>query len=385
MASKHRRWLSIAAALTVLWGLVNFEVVLRSAASFPTAVKSFTTKASGNTVQGAHVNDLQDEITAIEQDLINGMTRVRLGSSTLTIASDAVTATKSLHAVDTEAAAASDDLSTISAGSGVAAGHLLTLYAANPARVVTLKDSVGNVTLYGGDYAMDSAKKSILLRYDGTNWVEVARATATLPSLTSHGVVIGAGSSAPTATSAGTAGQILASNGASADPTFQDIVYRYNPTVASVSNSASETSVISFTVAANTWGDGGIIDVFFTATGQNTTGTGAKTIIQKLYWGANSIGTVGNSSWTDGVGPRTVMFQVRLQRSGTTIYAWTSPAATSSPWDSFGAGNWNNESVLTLAGQTFTADTVVALKVTLSAASANLFFTTRGARALLIP
>lgn len=37
------------------------------AASFPTAVKSFTTKLTGDTIQAAHVNDMQDEITAIEQ------------------------------------------------------------------------------------------------------------------------------------------------------------------------------------------------------------------------------------------------------------------------------------------------------------------------------
>lgn len=52
--------------------------------------------------------------------------------------------------------------------------------------------------------------------------------TATVPtggtgqtSLTNHGVVIGAGSSAVNVTSAGTSGQVLTSNGASADPTFQ--------------------------------------------------------------------------------------------------------------------------------------------------------------------
>jgi hypothetical protein len=169
----------IAAALVlVAWFSLTErgQIVLRSAASFPTAVKSFTTKTNGSTVQATHVNDLQDEVTALEQDLINGLSRVRLGSSTLTIASDAVTATKSLHAVDTESAAASDNLSTISAGTGVGSGHLLVLYAANAARVVTVKDSVGNITLYGGDFVLDSAKKSLLLRYDGTNWVEVARA-----------------------------------------------------------------------------------------------------------------------------------------------------------------------------------------------------------------
>ena len=42
------------------------------AASYPTSVKSFTTKASDDTIQAAHVNDLQDEVTAIETALLSG-------------------------------------------------------------------------------------------------------------------------------------------------------------------------------------------------------------------------------------------------------------------------------------------------------------------------
>lgn len=43
-------------------------------ASYPTSVKSFTTKSdgAGNKIFAAHVNDLQDEVTAIEDGLLNG-------------------------------------------------------------------------------------------------------------------------------------------------------------------------------------------------------------------------------------------------------------------------------------------------------------------------
>lgn len=43
-------------------------------ASYPSAVKSFTTKSdgAGNTIFAAHVNDLQDEVAAIEGGLLNG-------------------------------------------------------------------------------------------------------------------------------------------------------------------------------------------------------------------------------------------------------------------------------------------------------------------------
>lgn len=40
------------------------------AASFPTSIKSFTTKIAGDTVQPAHVNDVQDEVTAVETALL---------------------------------------------------------------------------------------------------------------------------------------------------------------------------------------------------------------------------------------------------------------------------------------------------------------------------
>lgn len=42
------------------------------AASYPTAVKSFTVRSAGDTIQPAHLNDLQDEVAAIEAGLLNG-------------------------------------------------------------------------------------------------------------------------------------------------------------------------------------------------------------------------------------------------------------------------------------------------------------------------
>lgn len=45
------------------------------AASYPSSVKSFTTKVdgAGNTISASHVNDLQAEVTAMEGGLINGV------------------------------------------------------------------------------------------------------------------------------------------------------------------------------------------------------------------------------------------------------------------------------------------------------------------------
>lgn len=49
-------------------------------ASYPTSVKSFTTKNPGDTIQSVHVDDLQDEVAAIEQDLITGLPVARGGT-----------------------------------------------------------------------------------------------------------------------------------------------------------------------------------------------------------------------------------------------------------------------------------------------------------------
>ena len=41
-------------------------------AQFPSAVKTFTTKNAGDVIQPSHIGDLQDEVTAIEDGLLNG-------------------------------------------------------------------------------------------------------------------------------------------------------------------------------------------------------------------------------------------------------------------------------------------------------------------------
>jgi hypothetical protein len=40
------------------------------AASYPSSAKSFTTKATDETIAASHVNDLQDEVTAVEQAML---------------------------------------------------------------------------------------------------------------------------------------------------------------------------------------------------------------------------------------------------------------------------------------------------------------------------
>ena len=80
--------------------------------------------------------------------------------------------------VDTESAASTDDLNTITQ-TNVEDGTHIYLYPANASREVVIKDSVGGsgqiLTLDGNDYTLDDLDKWILLRRDGTDWKEVAR------------------------------------------------------------------------------------------------------------------------------------------------------------------------------------------------------------------
>lgn len=54
-------------------------------ASYPTSVKTFTTKndGAGNTIFAAHVNDLQDEVHAIEDGLLNGTAPINSSHATV--------------------------------------------------------------------------------------------------------------------------------------------------------------------------------------------------------------------------------------------------------------------------------------------------------------
>lgn len=89
------------------------------------------------------------------------------------ISSGAVTAERSLLHVDTEGAAASDDLDTIN---GQKEGRLLIIHIADSGRNVTLKDSTGNIRLAGSvDYTLSQVNDTIMLIGTNDNWVELSR------------------------------------------------------------------------------------------------------------------------------------------------------------------------------------------------------------------
>lgn len=94
-------------------------------------------------------------------------------ASTLPIASGVVTATQSSHSIDTESAAASDDLDTISGGAGE---QILIIRAANDAHTVVVKHGTGNIYLTGAaDFSLDHSKDRLMLQKFGSDWVEIGR------------------------------------------------------------------------------------------------------------------------------------------------------------------------------------------------------------------
>ena len=88
-----------------------------------------------------------------------------------TIATGVITVTSSHCKVDTEAAAATDDLDTINGGTD---GDILYLRTVSSSRDVTCKDGTGNLRLEG-DFILDTSQDYIHLISDGSFWYEISR------------------------------------------------------------------------------------------------------------------------------------------------------------------------------------------------------------------
>ena len=99
---------------------------------------------------------------------INEFLRIPEGDQ-LVIASGEITINCSNHSVNTESAAASDDLQVINGGTE---GDILILHAAQSTRTVVLKDRAGgddNIRC-GSDITLDNALDRVILHYDGSWW-----------------------------------------------------------------------------------------------------------------------------------------------------------------------------------------------------------------------
>lgn len=96
-----------------------------------------------------------------------------LTRSDLTIASDAITVANSYHRIDTEAAAATDNLATINGGTNF---QIVMLQTTSSSRDVTVVHGAGNIYLNGlADFVLDNSRDVLVLVKTGAEWNEVCR------------------------------------------------------------------------------------------------------------------------------------------------------------------------------------------------------------------
>jgi len=92
-------------------------------------------------------------------------------ASELTIATGVITVTQSVHTVDTEGDAGTDDLDTINGGATV---QLIILRAEDDAHTVVVKHNTGNIWLKRKqDLSLDDLEDGLMLFWDGTKWIDV--------------------------------------------------------------------------------------------------------------------------------------------------------------------------------------------------------------------
>jgi hypothetical protein len=115
-----------------------------------------------------------DKITLTATDIsLDGNPSIGDGSE-LTIATGSITPTTGFHTVDTEADAATDDLTTIAGGT---TGQILVLKSVVDTRNVVVKDGTNIALSASTDFTLENADDSITLLYTGTKWIELSRST----------------------------------------------------------------------------------------------------------------------------------------------------------------------------------------------------------------
>ncbi len=121
-----------------------------------------TGKSENNTKDSATTIGMVDVATNSADRFCYSNADYALKETTLTIASGAVTITSDIHRIDTEGAAASDQLQTINGGSR---GMTLTISAASSSRTVTVQGGGNIATTGGGNMDLDNSSDIIQLVY----------------------------------------------------------------------------------------------------------------------------------------------------------------------------------------------------------------------------
>jgi len=156
-----------------------------------------------------------------------------LAATPLTIAAGAVTVTRSLHTLTSQAGLA-DDLDTITA----AGDRTLLLLQATATHTITIKHGTGNISLNGAADFVLSGEKTLLLFWNGTKWVDVGAGGGALADHDHSGHAGDGGTfdAANLTSGASTDGQVLTSDGAggAAWETPPTVTTYWEPTIAVV-------------------------------------------------------------------------------------------------------------------------------------------------------
>lgn len=162
----------------------------------------------------------------------------------------------------------------------------------------------------------------------------------------------------------------------------------YTTTVANCSNTTTETTIISATVPANAWLDGEIVTLRFRVQHKNNSGA-ARNLTLKVYFKTTGFALINAVSMANSASTGNSFFEINLQRNGTNVDVLTVSGNTASTYFSgaqhprylvplgdmaTGTLDYGGGAIPFLTGETFNVDCAVAVKITLSAASTNLFF-----------
>lgn len=151
-------------------------------------------KKSGTVSAGEQATALQ--YNDVRDDALNLFTEA---GAELTIAAGVVTIVSTystFYDIDTQSDDATDDLDTINGGED---GEIIIIRAEDAARTVVVKHDADNIQLKGAqDLPLVDQTQLLMLRYDGSNWVEISAGAGRLivfgTLLSGAGSIITAGS-----------------------------------------------------------------------------------------------------------------------------------------------------------------------------------------------
>lgn len=146
--------------------------------------------ASGCTGLGNATEDSIANAIEITEHVVPLMMNSAIPVVVTTIADGAISVTRqsaitSIN-IDTESAAATDDLDTIHT-TGFAGGDILIIRGLSSGRVTTIKDSTGNIKLFNSvDFDTDDLSTTLTIQLGGSKWREVSRSRGAALSVSDY-------------------------------------------------------------------------------------------------------------------------------------------------------------------------------------------------------